>query len=194
MRNPLPYLALAASLVALPLAAKPAPTPPPAKAVEQTSAATARPVRPRFSDQQREMVHAFYREQRRAEDDARRAEAERSAQAQRGGGKDAGKDKGKPGKEKAMPPGIAQNLARGKTLPPGIAKTRLPDALAAKLPPPPAGHEIAVVDDRVLLIETATQTIRDRIGVAVRREGRRLDEARRRGADDADSDDERAKD
>jgi hypothetical protein len=77
---------------------------------------------------------------------------------------DAAEPRGKKGKkEKGLPPGIAKNLARGKPLPPGIAKTRLPAELTAKLPPPPKGHEVVIVDGRVLLVEIATQVIRDKL-------------------------------
>ncbi len=53
---------------------------------------------------------------------------------------------------KPLPPGIAKNLARGKPLPPGIAKQRLPSDLLRQLPPR-QGFEIAVVGDRVVLLE-----------------------------------------
>jgi hypothetical protein len=44
-----------------------------------------------------------------------------------------------------LPPGIAQNLARGKPLLPVIATRRLPEELAAQLPAR-AGVEIEVTD------------------------------------------------
>jgi len=53
------------------------------------------------------------------------------------------------------------NLQRGKPLPPGIAKQQLPDSLLRRLPPVPRGYERVVVDGKVLLIEIATQVIRD---------------------------------
>lgn len=77
-----------------------------------------------------------------------------------------GKQKGK-GKPKGLPPGIVKNLQRGKPLPPGIAKQRLPDALNAKLPPPPKGHERIVIDGRILLVDIATRVIRDKLEEAV---------------------------
>ena len=64
-------------------------------------------------------------------------------------------------KSKGLPPGIAKNLARGKPLPPGIAKQSLPGDLLRKLPPPPEGHERIVVAGKILLVEIATQVIRD---------------------------------
>ena len=65
------------------------------------------------------------------------------------------------GKGKGLPPGIAKNLARGKPLPPGIAKQHLPQDLRRQLPPPPDGYERIVVAGKVLLIELATQIVRD---------------------------------
>jgi hypothetical protein len=66
-----------------------------------------------------------------------------------------------PGKKKALPPGIARNLARGKPLPPGIAKQVLPTGLIDLLPPPPRGFERIAVSGKVLLVEIATQVIHD---------------------------------
>ena len=65
------------------------------------------------------------------------------------------------GKDKALPPGIAKNLARGKPLPPGIAKQQLPEDLTRALPAPPRGYERVIVDGRILLVEIATQVIHD---------------------------------
>jgi Ni/Co efflux regulator RcnB len=56
---------------------------------------------------------------------------------------------------------IAKNLARGKPLPPGIAKQQLPDGLVHALPAPPRGYERIIVDGKVLLVEIATQVIHD---------------------------------
>lgn len=76
---------------------------------------------------------------------------------QHGSGKPAGK------KAKGLPPGIAKNLERGKTLPAGIARKQLPAALQAKLPAAPAGHERVIVNGRVLLVDIATGVIRDKL-------------------------------
>lgn len=65
------------------------------------------------------------------------------------------------GKHKGLPPGIEKNLARGKPLPPGIAKQYLPDGLIKALPAPPKGYERIIVDGKVLLVEIATQVIHD---------------------------------
>jgi len=80
---------------------------------------------------------------------------------------DAGKGQPKNQKSKPLPPGIAKNLERGKPMPPGIAKQRLPDDLTRQLPPVRDGYERVVVDDRVLLVEVATQIIRDVLAGAV---------------------------
>lgn len=64
-------------------------------------------------------------------------------------------------KNKGLPPGIEKNLARGKPLPPGIARQYLPDGLIKTLPAPPKGYERIIVDGKVLLVEIATQVIHD---------------------------------
>lgn len=66
------------------------------------------------------------------------------------------KEKGR----KALPPGIAKNLQRGKPLPPGIAKNYLPSDLVVELPKRP-GYERVIIDGRVILIEIATGIVRD---------------------------------
>ena len=70
----------------------------------------------------------------------------------------------KPGKKKGsggLPPGVAKNLARGQSLPPGIAKQVLPGDLIGRLPPVRDGYERIVVDGKILLVEVATQVVRD---------------------------------
>jgi hypothetical protein len=62
---------------------------------------------------------------------------------------------------KPLPRGIAKNLKRGKTMPPGIAKQQLPAPLVRELPPPPAGFERIVVAGKILLVEIATQAVHD---------------------------------
>lgn len=59
-----------------------------------------------------------------------------------------------------LPPGIAKNLARGKPLPPGIAKQYLPADLVYRLPPIDRGLEYVVVAGKLLLVEAATQVVR----------------------------------
>ena len=64
-----------------------------------------------------------------------------------------------PGLE-ALPPGQRKNLARGKPMPPGIAKRFVPDALRSSLSVPPQ-YGVIVVGWDVLLVEVATGIIHD---------------------------------
>jgi hypothetical protein len=71
---------------------------------------------------------------------------------------------GRPGNGRGrggLPPGIEKNLARGKPLPPGIAKQYLPSELLVRLPTVPRGTEYIVVAGKLLLVEIATQMVRD---------------------------------
>jgi hypothetical protein len=70
---------------------------------------------------------------------------------------DGGKGKG----HRALPPGIEKNLARGKPLPPGIAKQVLPAELIKVLPAVPRGYERIILGSKILLVEVATQVIHD---------------------------------
>ena len=74
---------------------------------------------------------------------------------------DHGPQKRSKAKRGGLPPGIAKNLARGKSLPPGIAKQHLPQELQRALPAAPAGYDRIIVDGKVLLVEVATQVIHD---------------------------------
>lgn len=74
---------------------------------------------------------------------------------------------GKPPKKKGLPPGIQKKLARGGTLPPGIAKQYLPDGLVKQLPTPPQGYERRVVGNDVLLVSIDTGAIADIITDAI---------------------------
>ena len=65
------------------------------------------------------------------------------------------------GRRGALPPGIARNLARGKSLPPGIAKSYLPAQIVAQLPRLPTGLDYVVVAGKLLLVEVATAAIHD---------------------------------
>jgi len=65
------------------------------------------------------------------------------------------------GRNGGLPPGIAKNLQRGKPLPPGIAKRYPPYDVLQRLPPLEDGYEYIVVAGKVLLIEIATQMVRD---------------------------------
>ncbi|MEX0814383.1 MAG: hypothetical protein WD014_01795 [Dongiaceae bacterium] len=81
------------------------------------------------------------------------------------GGQKGAKDKSglPPGlaKKDTLPPGLAMQLERNGTLPPGLAKRGLPDDLRARLPRRPWGQNLVIVDDKVLLIERATDLILD---------------------------------
>jgi hypothetical protein len=69
-------------------------------------------------------------------------------------------------KKGTLPPGLAKQLARNGTLPPGLARRELPDDLLVQLRPRPVGYEFVLVDDRVLLIQAATNLILDVLSVA----------------------------
>ncbi len=88
------------------------------------------------------------------------------------GNDDHGKGKGKhkkksKGKSKQLPPGLAKRdklppgLAKRSKLPPGLAKRDIPPNLAARLGTPAQGTERIIVDDNVLLIESATGIVLD---------------------------------
>jgi Ni/Co efflux regulator RcnB len=78
---------------------------------------------------------------------------------------------------KDLPPGLQKKVARGKALPPGWQKKiapgksldyqvyrqgeSLPDVLLQRLPPSPVGSEILQVEDKIVLINSATRTILD---------------------------------
>lgn len=74
---------------------------------------------------------------------------------------------GHPKKKKGLPPGIQKKLARGGTMPPGIAKQYLPDGLVTQLPPPPHGYERRIVGGDVVLVEIDTGYIADIITDAI---------------------------
>ena len=65
-----------------------------------------------------------------------------------------------PATTRALPPGIRKNLARGKPLPPGIAKKTLPSQLETVLPTRDGYQRVQVGVD-VLLVEVATGIIHD---------------------------------
>jgi hypothetical protein len=74
-------------------------------------------------------------------------------------------------KRGTLPPGLAKQLARNGTLPPGLAKRSLPDELLVRLEPRPPGYQFVLVDDRVLLIQAATNLILDVLIVAAAEAG-----------------------
>lgn len=60
----------------------------------------------------------------------------------------------------ALPPGIAMNLARGKPLPPGIAKRFLPNDLLSQLPARP-GFDYLLVGNDAVLVNQSTGVVAD---------------------------------
>ena len=93
-----------------------------------------------------------------------------------GNGKGKGKNKHgnlPPGlaKKGTLPPGLAKQLARNGTLPPGLQKRALPHDLLVQLPPQPAGYQLVLVDDRVVLLQAATNLIMDVLVVAAAEAG-----------------------
>jgi hypothetical protein len=59
-----------------------------------------------------------------------------------------------------LPPGIRRNLARGKPLPPGIAKRNVPAELRSRVGIAD-GYELVEVGLDVFLVEVATSIIHD---------------------------------
>ena len=60
----------------------------------------------------------------------------------------------------SLPPGIRKNLARGKPLPPGIAKKMVPSPMLARLPVHP-GYEWRVAGSDLILVAIATAVVAD---------------------------------
>jgi len=58
----------------------------------------------------------------------------------------------------SLPPGIEKNLARGKPLPPGIAKKTVPASMLDQLPSYP-GYEWRVVGDDLVLVALSTAIV-----------------------------------
>ena len=57
-----------------------------------------------------------------------------------------------------LPPGIVKNLARGKPLPQGLRKDKMPEAIVDKLPPYP-DYEWRRYGADLVLVQLATQVI-----------------------------------
>jgi len=84
--------------------------------------------------------------------------------------------------DRGLPPGLQKKVARGSALPPGWQKKvtpgrsldyhvyrqgeRLPDSLLRRLPPPPVGAEILQIEDKIVLLNTATRNILDAFDLA----------------------------
>jgi hypothetical protein len=61
---------------------------------------------------------------------------------------------------KPLPNGIRKNLARGKPIPPGIQKTRMPGSMLDKLPKQ-AGYEWRNAGTDLLLVQAGTEIVAD---------------------------------
>jgi hypothetical protein len=68
---------------------------------------------------------------------------------------------------KPLPPGIQRKIARGGTLPPGIAKRYMPGDLLAQLPKRP-GQEWILAGTDLIIVEVATKVIVDELKDAIR--------------------------
>ena len=69
-------------------------------------------------------------------------------------------------KKGKLPPGIAKQLARNNRLPPGLEYRPLPPDLIVQLPPLQVGYQYRIVDNRVLLVQAASNLILDVLTVA----------------------------
>jgi hypothetical protein len=86
-----------------------------------------------------------------------------------GQGKGKKKEKGMPpglAKRGELPPGLAKQLVRNGHLPPGLEGRNLPPELLRQLPPLHGGHRYVVADDKVMLVQSATNVILDVLTVA----------------------------
>lgn len=64
-----------------------------------------------------------------------------------------------------MPPGIEKQLVRNRTLPQGVVRRGLPRDLARALPARLKNYEFVLVEDRVLLVDRATDMILDAMDI-----------------------------
>lgn len=64
-------------------------------------------------------------------------------------------------KKGTLPPGIAKQLVRNGHLPPGLEYHPLPPDLIVQLPPLVPAYRYVIADDRVMLIQAATNVILD---------------------------------
>ena len=69
-------------------------------------------------------------------------------------------------KRGTLPPGLQKQLVRNGTLPPGLEWRSLPADLQVQLPHRPADQRLVILDDRVMLIQAATNLILDVLTVA----------------------------
>ena len=79
------------------------------------------------------------------------------------------KQKGLPpglAKKGRLPPGLEKQLARNGHLPPGLEYSRLPYDLERQLQPLPVGYDYILADNKVMLVQRATNLIMDVLEVA----------------------------
>lgn len=69
-------------------------------------------------------------------------------------------------KKGGLPPGIAKQLVANQPLPSGVDYRPLPRELLSQLPQPQSGTRYLLADDRVLLVQSATNLILDTLQVA----------------------------
>ena len=69
-------------------------------------------------------------------------------------------------KKGTLPPGIYKQLVRNGSLPPGQGAMPLPYDLRMQLPPRPSGQRLLILDDKVVLVQAATNLILDVLTVA----------------------------
>jgi hypothetical protein len=69
-------------------------------------------------------------------------------------------------KRGTLPPGLEKQLVRNGTLPPGLEWRFLPEDLRVQLPHRPSDQRLIILDDRVMLIQAATNLILDVLTVA----------------------------
>jgi hypothetical protein len=69
-------------------------------------------------------------------------------------------------KKGRLPPGLEKQLARNGHLPPGLEYRALPYDLRTQLPVLPTGYDYVMADNRVMLIQSATNLIMDVMQVA----------------------------
>ena len=93
-------------------------------------------------------------------------------QGQGQGNKKKNKGKGRPktlppglAKKGTLPPGLYNQLARNGELPPGLQREELPGDLLSSLPPLQPGYYYTRADDKVMLVEAATNLILDLLTV-----------------------------
>ena len=79
------------------------------------------------------------------------------------------KQKGLPpglAKKGRLPPGLEKQLVRNGRLPPGLEYGYLPDDLQRQLRPAPVGYDYTLANNKVMLVQRATNLIMDMMEVA----------------------------